>query len=317
MTIWRSKIDDCPERDADHPFYPEGYDEWLEEVMAEPWVRAMEDLVKWTGIWVGTEEQFFAELEMRVGKAIFASPNFPSSIERLNLYIEIAVEGFMQMDLTFFHYQEMSPEDLADFDVPEWGPEAPILVFAGRATSRPNYYRAMCRLLAFHQDALPLSILLFTGEDRHFKDSRRWSGTTTELIKKLQNNPPNQPGAMPMYFIDCFRPEEEHRSLPDFHFDPPGLLEPWHREDYITFHQQMKRWAPVLREYGIKISLQKRPFRWISPEGDKSELRERTCWPIEAPRWKKPDDLFMDSRKVRNLPITVAAWIAPSNYDGA
>lgn len=311
MAIWRSKINECPERDADHPFYPEGYDEWLEEVMAEPWVRALEDLVKWTGLWVGTEEQFFAELEMRVDKDAFASPDFPSSVERLNIYQEIAIEGFMKRDLEFWHYSELTEESLNDFDVPEWGQEAPVLVFTGRVASRPNYYRAMCRLLAFHQDALPLSILLFTDEDRHFRDSRRWSGTTTELIEKLRRNTPNYPGALPTYFVDCFRPKEEHRHLPNFQFNPPRLLEPLHPGDYITFHKQMRKWAPVLREYRIKISSQKRPFRWISPEGDKSEWRERTYWTIEAPRWKKPDDLFRNPRKVRNLPITVAAWIAP------
>ena len=41
-----------PGCDPDHPFYSVGYDEWLEKVMAEPWVRALEDMVKWTGMWV-------------------------------------------------------------------------------------------------------------------------------------------------------------------------------------------------------------------------------------------------------------------------
>jgi hypothetical protein len=36
VTTWRSAIDEMPECDPDHPYYPVGYDEWLEKVMAEP-----------------------------------------------------------------------------------------------------------------------------------------------------------------------------------------------------------------------------------------------------------------------------------------
>ena len=36
VTRWRSAIDEMPECDPDHPYYPVGYDEWLEKVMAEP-----------------------------------------------------------------------------------------------------------------------------------------------------------------------------------------------------------------------------------------------------------------------------------------
>jgi hypothetical protein len=36
VTTWRCAIDEMPECDPDHPFYPAGYDQWLEKVMAEP-----------------------------------------------------------------------------------------------------------------------------------------------------------------------------------------------------------------------------------------------------------------------------------------
>src|SRR5215213_1844696 len=113
-----------PECDPDHPFYPVGYEEWLERVMEEPWVHALEDMIKWTGVWVGTEERFFEELRMRAGREVASSPDFPSSVERLELYQSIAIDGFHARRLEFWHWRDsdLSEEDLDDFDAPEWGP---------------------------------------------------------------------------------------------------------------------------------------------------------------------------------------------------
>jgi hypothetical protein len=144
----------------------------------------LEDMVKWTGIWVGTEERFFEELRMRVGREVASSPDFPSSAEQLKLYQSIAIDGFFARPLQFLLHWDLSEEDLDDFDAPGWGPDAPILLFRGDAAHRPNYWQAMCKLLD-RRDALALNVLMFTGKDRHFRKSRRWTGTTAELLKKL------------------------------------------------------------------------------------------------------------------------------------
>jgi hypothetical protein len=84
---WRSAIDKMPECDPEHPFYPIGYEEWLEKVMDEPWVHALEDMIKWTGMWVGSEEGFFEELRMRGGKEVGSPPTSlraPSSSSSAN-----------------------------------------------------------------------------------------------------------------------------------------------------------------------------------------------------------------------------------------
>jgi hypothetical protein len=167
----------------------------------------------------------------------------------------------------------------------------------------------MCKLLA-RGDALPLSILIFTGEDRHFRKFRRWTGTTTKLIEKLQRYNPLDD--VPMFFANCFRPREEHRSTPYFPCNPPNLLSPLGREDYILFHRQMKRWAPVLRELRIKVSQYKHTYSYTSRESGKVEQHSRTYWRIEAPRWKKPDYIGDPNISALDLSIMVASWIAPT-----
>lgn len=128
----------------------------------------------------------------------------------------------------------------------------------------------MCQLLAF-QDALPLAVLLFTGEDRHFQNMRSWTGTTTKLLDKLLRHAPTALN-VPACFADRVRPEEKNRSIDVVDFYPRNLLFPIFREDYIIFHRQMQKWSRVLKEVRSKVSRQKRPFRWTSPENDKSEL---------------------------------------------
>ena len=250
MRTWRSAIDEMPECDPDHPFYPVGYEEWLQRVMDEPWVRALEDMVKWTGVWVGTEDRFVAELRMRVGTEVASSPDFPSSAEQLKLYQSIATDGFIARGargLEFWHYPDFSEEDLDDFDAPTWGPEAPILLFRDDAARRPNYWQAMCKLLA-RRDALALAILMFTGKDGRFKKARRWTGTTAELLKKLQKHDPGGLNGIPIPIANCFRPREEHRYEVHTLFDSRDLIYPSSREDYITLHRQMRRCAHVLEE---------------------------------------------------------------------
>jgi len=311
---WRSAIDEMPECDPDHPFYPVGYDQWLEKVMDEPWARALEAMVKWTGSWVGTEERFFEELRMRVGKEVASSPDFPSSAERLKVYQDIAVDGFIARRLEFWYWYnaDLSEEDLEGFDAPGWGPEAPILLFRDDAARRPDYWQAMCRLLA-RRDTLALAILMFTGKDGHFKKTRRWTGTTAELLKKLQKHDPGGLNGVPIPFANCFRPREEHRYEVYTLFESNDLIYPSSREDYITFHRQMKRCSRVLKEWRIKVSKEKHPYAYTSRESGKVEQRSMTYWTIESPRWEKPNLFGNPNISARELSIMVALWVTSTD----
>ena len=313
MTTWRSAIGEMPDPQYIEAFEPgsKKYEEWLEKVMAEPWTRALEDMVRWTGLWVGTEEDFFAELRMRVGEDVFSSPDFPSTLERLNGYIETAIDGFCERGLMLWHRGELTEGDLDHYDVPGWGPERPILVCRGRAAERPDYHEAMCRLLV-RGDELPLAVLAFTGVDRHFRRYREWSGTTDELLKKLIKHSPNGGDRVPMFFANCFRPEEEFGYQPWFDSDRPFLLYPYNREGYLTFRRAMDKWVPALKELRIKVSRQKQTKPYRSPKTSEVERRLTTRWTIGAPRWKKRDDLFIDpGLSAKELGIMVNSWIAP------
>jgi hypothetical protein len=85
--MWKSAINSGPNPDE------EGYAEWLDEVMQEPWVLALEELVKWSGVWTGTGEQLIRELKARVGKEVRESKDFPSSLEQLFRYMDCAIDG--------------------------------------------------------------------------------------------------------------------------------------------------------------------------------------------------------------------------------
>ncbi len=312
MTTWRSAIDEMPECDPDHPFYPVGYEEWLEKVMDEPWVRALEDMVRWTGLWVGTEEDFFSEIRMRAGDEVFLSPDFPSTLGRLDEYIEIAMDGFCERCLMVLHHGELTAEDLEDYDVPGWGPERPILVCRGRAAERPEYHEAMCRLLV-RGDALPLAVLIFTGEDRSFRRFGTWTGKTEELLEKLRRYDPNG-DYVPRVLANTFRPAGKgHEEWPTFDSDPPEVLYPSGRRGYLAFHRAMDRWAPVLAEFGIRIGRRKHPASRWSRETGESERRMTTYWTISGPRWRKRDDLFgvYSGVSAEDLTVLVNSWIAP------
>ncbi len=312
---WRSAIDEMPDLQYIETFEPDSteYEEWLEKVMDEPWVRALEDMVKWTGIWVGTEQDFFAELRMRVGEDVFSSPDFPSTLGRLNAYIEAAIDGFCERGLMLWHRGELTEEDLDDYDVPGWGPEAPILVCRGRAAERPDYHEAMCRLLV-RGDALPLAVLIFTGEDRAFRRFGLWTGKTEDLLAKLRRYDPNSDyfPYVPRVLANAFRPAERPEAQPGFGFDPPGVLDPSGRAGYLAFHRAMGRWAPVLAGFGIRVGRQKYVRSCWSRETGELERRLTTRWTIVAPRWKKCDDLFIDPAvSAKDLAIMVNSWIAP------
>lgn len=312
MTIWTSALSEMPDLHYIEEFEPDSsrYDQWLDKVMDEPWIHALEGMVRWSGLWVGTEEGFFAELRMRVGKDIFSSPDFPSDLVRLNEYIEIAFDGFKARGLNFWHLKDVPKEDLHHYDAPGWGPDAPILLYAGDAAERPHYFKTMCRLLV-HAQELPLAVLIFTAKDRQFQRFGMWTGTTKDLLDKLWVCSPNVSDHFPIRLANCFRPEEEHRQPFRLRSNTPDLADLWDRGDYFAFHERMRRCAPVLRELKIKVSWQKRPYFHRPAGGGEAERRSRTYWTIESPRWKGREDLSVCSTiPARELPIVVASWIA-------
>src|SRR4051812_41184269 len=98
--MWKSIINTDPLEGE------EGYTQWLDEVMREPWVEALWDLVQADGVWVGTEEQLIQELKLRVGREVAESEDFPSSLERLIDYQGYAIDGFLSSGLGIFDYRQ-------------------------------------------------------------------------------------------------------------------------------------------------------------------------------------------------------------------
>src|SRR5215210_6439323 len=102
MTEWRSEIRTGPD------YYEEGYDAWIQRVMSEPWAQAVENLVKWTRVWVGTEEQLIEELKMRAGKEVGASPDFPQSLAQMEWYWDIALDAFNSKSLGLLDFRKQT-----------------------------------------------------------------------------------------------------------------------------------------------------------------------------------------------------------------
>jgi hypothetical protein len=280
---WRSAINSGPLEDE------EGYWEWVEQIIEEPWFLALEDLVKWTEIWVGTEAQLIEELRVRVGKEVSASPDFPSTLEQLEEYKAIAADGFCWKDVGFLDFRGLTEEDLADFDVSGWGPETPVLVVQGDAAYRPDFWEAQFKLLKYWHP-LPVGILMFT-DSKKFPTERTWHGTTRELSEKLLRHFPTHRN-IPWLPLDRARPEgiEDIAPWPGLatREERDAMVSPVGREGYLTFSKMMKKWAPILKvEARIKISWEKRT---IAPGMlVKIEHSPKIYWTIEAPRWYKPD----------------------------
>ncbi len=82
--MWKSVIWDEPEEQDEQGNANPLYEEWFEEVLREPWFVALQDLVKWTGAWVGTEEQLMEEIRLRVDREVWEFEDFPSDFRKLD-----------------------------------------------------------------------------------------------------------------------------------------------------------------------------------------------------------------------------------------
>jgi hypothetical protein len=289
MTTWKSAIMDDHGWDgveADPEAF-DRYERWLEQVMDEPWVRGLEDLVKWSGVWFGTEQQIIEELKLRAGKEVSSSPDFPASFEQLERYLSIALDGFLQRNLILLHYRDLTEEDLDDFDVPGWGPEAPVLLHEGDAATRPDYLKVQFELLKYWHP-LPVAIFHLTASSE-FATSRRRTYTTMDLAKALLNYYPTYRNVRRVT-LDAARPEGVDQLDPPFgsYEEGSAMLEPYGLKQHLIFHNQMKKWTPILKEKArIKVSWEKRAT--LPGSGFKFDGPPKTFWTIEAPRWKNPD----------------------------
>ncbi len=297
MAQWRSEIHGGPDPEELWVTDPgsKAYDEWLARVMDEPWFRALEGMVAWTDIWVGTEEELIEEMRMRAGKAAGNSPDFPASFGRLKLYVDLALDGFFDRNLRVVDHRELDEEELDAYWAPGWGPEAPVLLFRGDAAWRPCYWRTLLRLLR-HWHPLPAAVMRLTAS-REFarylepgQPRSRWYNTK-DLAKALVKHYPTLVNT-PRVLLDLARPEWATMLDPSFWSDREMyLLEPVGLEGHRVFGGQMRRWAPVLKEEArIKVSWERRTSCPVPSPMFRHE--PRTYWTIEAPRWEMRDDLF-------------------------
>jgi hypothetical protein len=169
---------------------PEEKEAWDREVAREPWFVALQDLVKWAGVWTGTEGELIEELRMRASREALESGYFPSDLDTLMAYQTIACYPLLKARLCVLDHREFKKKDLEEFDVPGWGPEAPILVERDWAARRPSYYDAMATL-ARYRSPLALAVLIFTDSPRFARRKRRWTGRTSELAEALAGSYPS------------------------------------------------------------------------------------------------------------------------------
>ena len=189
--MWKSIIRDYPDEQVEWQKTNPLYEEWLQAVMEEPWFLALRDLVKLTGTWIGSEAELMGEINIRVNREVYESEDFPSVPQKLMVYYEIIFLSYPNVDLGILDYRKLKKNDLEDFDVPEWGPEAPILLQRGWAGTRPSYKMTMYLLLYKYRSPLPLAVLMFTNDSYKFtRKKRSWSGSTTELAEVLLGHYP-------------------------------------------------------------------------------------------------------------------------------
>src|SRR5215204_5760970 len=154
MSMWKSVIRDFPEEQDEQGNANLLYNEWVEALREEPWFVALRDLVKWSGTWVGTEEELMGELRLRVDREVWESEDFPSEPQKLMKYYEIIYFARSGLNLEIFDYSELKKKDLEEFDVPGWGPEAPILVEQDSAGRKPFFNDVLFKLAKYENPLL-------------------------------------------------------------------------------------------------------------------------------------------------------------------
>jgi hypothetical protein len=259
--------------------------EWLETVMQESWFVALHNLVRWRGVWAGTEEDLAKEINLRVAPEIRESEDFPSTYQKLLEYYRGLFSCAPDVLPTLLDYREIEKDDLKHFDVPGWSPEAPIMIHRGGAATRPIYLNTVYALMYRHRSPLSLAIVEFTRESRKFtKTEHTWSGTTGELAEHLLAHYPI-PG---LFGCPPFAktPEDSEGKETERHLDDAReLLNVMEPADYRELAARLRTCAYILREFGVKLNWRKTPAKRLDRTAGQS-TPQKLYWTLQAPRWR-------------------------------
>ena len=297
--MWKSVIRDYPEEQDEWGNLNPLFLEWVEALTSEPWLVALQDLVRWTRIWTGTEQELMEEIKSRVNREVWESEDFPSDFPQFKEFYMIAWQlapvlsnGVLSnggLGLALFRYDELTKKELEEFYAPGWGPEAPILVERDQAARHPYSY-TMFKLTKY-QEPLLLAFMIFTNSTKFVRNQRWWSGSTEELTEVLYGYYPS-PGHNCGYDLAYVKwssyPEWNDMSVAFFDHPSMELIEDAGlsgRSDYRRLHGKMKTCAGILEEVGIKLSKKKVTHTVREPGGEVRETK-RTRWTIEAPPWR-------------------------------
>lgn len=242
--------------------------EWIDAITRRPWFGALKRLPGEAGYWVGSEEDLIEELrkrtaEAQAGDVDVASEDFPSSASEIIEPPDDVELAMLQERLSIMDYREQEKELRKNYDVPEWGRKAPILLQRGLAGLRPSRDRALYRL-SLYGNPLAASVVMFTYIDSKFKGrDRRWSGSTAELAQRLS-----------FYPVRINDDTERHEQI-------WKVLRLERRADRRRFSAMMKTAAYILKDVGVKVSRER--ITGHNPVTD--EKYTYTIWTIEAPHW--------------------------------
>ncbi len=313
--MWKSVIRDYPEElDESGTEVNPLFFEWVEALVREPWLVALQDLVAWTKIWTGTEEELMEEIRFRVNREVCESEDFPSDFPEFREYYRIAWQEAHLLSraglrLELFVYDEFTKEDLKEFYAPGWGPAAPILVERDQA-ARHSYWFAMYKLVKYEEPLL-MAFLIFTESTKFARGERRWSGSTDELVDVLTTCYPS-PGlncGIELAYVPWINPEgtPDNKPMVFYYHSSSELLEGCRQTSashYRRFNARMKTCAGILEEVGIKVS-KKKETRMVREPGGGVKMTKHTRWIVEAPPWRP-------WRRPRRLPAEGALALPPS-----
>ena len=244
-------------------------EEWIDAITHKPWFVALKSLPGDRGLWVGTEDELMAEIEVRAGRDASGSEDFRSyvseSTETPPLHVEFAMR---KARLEVLDYRKMTKKIRENYYGPGWGPSAPIMIEHDLAGRKPFHEAAAYLMTTKYRNPLAALVVEFTYHNPKFtRNNRQWWGRTRRLAEQLSSRYMDE-----VAFIESRRNKELEEAL--------KLERP---EDFRRFHRQMRTCAYILKDVGVRVSWEK--FRNRKPETD--EEYSYTFWTIEAPHWMK------------------------------
>jgi hypothetical protein len=144
-------------------------EEWIDAITRRPWFAALKSLPGEVGFWIGTEQELIEELKVRMlkeqddGEAL-VDEAFPSSAREIIDPPQDVDWAMRKERLSITDYRTMEKDLRENYDVPEWGRKAPILLQQGLAGLRPSRDGAL-HYLSQYGNPLAASVVLFTYID--------------------------------------------------------------------------------------------------------------------------------------------------------